>query len=244
MNYRLIIGILLTASITTFGTLKQTIQFSYYGNFKATLYTPNTGLPYYPVIVFLYDDFYESVGEKTAKNKGYDIDEFANIFAEWGYMTLVPMGSIQNTLKIHGALTYLQKLPRADKHDTHVIASSTQAITVLAAHTTKLRIQSLTLITPRDCDDTSFTTTTALKRCLPNISERVLILGTERESTWATKSQLHIKSLLESANIPTTYKTYLYKKPWFWNPRNPFMNDIQTFIEQRSHASTNTYQSV
>lgn len=239
MNYRLIINLLipLLLSIPSFGMTKQEVRYTYGGNFKANLYIPDISQPHYPVIIFGYDDFYENIGEKKAKEKGYDIDAFAKEFTDWGYITLIPIGQLQNPNAITGACHFLQNHPKIDKQNMHIIAANTHAVSALAAHSIPLPIKSLVVITPRDIDDTRFTSIPQIKRFLPNFKEKILVLGSNKESVWATQSQLRLITVLQSAHLDVTHKTYLYKKPWFWNPKNVFMQDIKSFIENKPLTS-------
>jgi len=171
------------------------------------------------------------VGEKVARENGYDIYSFAETFASWGYITFMPLQT--SALGIQGAMNYLQRLPGVDKNHIHIVAATTQAISAVLAHKTiQLPAKSLILITPRDMDDTRFSSSAQLQMLMPNLKEKILILGTERESVWATQSVLRLVDLLKKNKKDVTLKTYLYRKPWFWNPKNPFMNDIHNFINE------------
>jgi dienelactone hydrolase len=214
------------------------VLYSYGGNFKALMVMPDTMKAKYPVILFCYDDFYDNVGEKLARERGYDLLAFADVFASWGYMTLIPLHTSQSPLAIRGAFKYLQQLHTVDKSEIHIVAASTQAISAILAHKPEMPAASLTLITPRDIDDTQITSTALLTMMLLGVNEKILILGTEKDTVWATQSQHRLLQLLQKNQKNVTLKTYLFRKPWFWNPKNPFIDDIHNFIDE----STNTHK--
>ena len=64
-----------------------------------------------------------TLGHQLSHSSGYNLHSFAEAFASWGYIVVIPIENIEKTA-IKGVFEYLKDVPKADLSRIHMIGVS------------------------------------------------------------------------------------------------------------------------
>jgi dienelactone hydrolase len=219
-----------------------TIHYAYAGNYKAILNTPALHGKH-PAIIYSYDEFLDWVGGSLSLKVGYDPNTFAEAFTEWGYVTMIPISTSREINALRGAINYLKNHPKVDASRIYLIGMSESTWLSLLVTETYTDISRIVLISPKDINDKGYASKVNFTRNIEKLNAEILILGSQNDHSQYTQTQENMLKLLLKHDKQAKLKTYPYKKRWFWNAENAYMDDIKIFLRSE-HASKNTYEPI
>ncbi|NBV41366.1 hypothetical protein EBR96_01155, partial [bacterium] len=144
---------MLIAVSPIFGTpIVRDIRYSHNGNFLGKLLIPENKSGPAPVIIYVYDEFVDRVGESFAAKRRYDINRHMMEYGKWNAIVIIPMERYRKLNAIQGAIEYARSLPGADPNRIHLVGVSEGGILCLRA-AERGKVRTVTVITSSEIAD-------------------------------------------------------------------------------------------
>ena len=208
------------------------VRYSYFGNFSALELVPEEAQNA-PVVIYLYDEFYDRFGRGRSTQQGYDPFSFLRTFEEWGFISIMPNKPARKLNGIKAAIRYAQKHPQADPGSIFIVGCSEASFLSLFTGPLLNQTHGLILINPKSIHDTGYLSFPGFRRVVSQIKVPVLHLV----STEIKKVDIHtgrtIYKGLKDFGISVDYQEYPVNHRWFWTPKKTFMGRIKTFIDEK-----------
>lgn len=218
----------LLLSLSTFSMTKE-FDYTHLGNFNGLIHIPD--LPgKLPVIIYAYDEFYDWAGHQLSQSTGYNLHSFAEAFANWGYIVVIPIERYRKVTAIKGVFEYLKDVPKADLSRIHMIGVSEGALLNLVVYQEIRTVQSLTLIAPVTINDKGYLSLNRFKYFFHSEDIPVLFLEA-KDLGWRINAQRDVLNELNQHFNDITYYSFDIKKRYFWEPSFSFMSIVREFLD-------------
>ena len=225
----------------------QVVNYSYFGNYKALVNIP-AGKTNLPVIIYNYDEYYDWAGPELAKRKGYDLYAFAQEFASWGFICIIPLERYRKMGALQGAIQYAHNMPEANADLIHVVGISEGAFLSLLSVKDTPRVRTLTLLAPSSINYTGYFSFPTVLYHMKDFNVPVLFIIGANEKEWRLRLTRVLMRILDEKKKPVRFLEYDCDKRWFWNPKNQYMQEIYSFVtlghsleRLKNNARTYTY---
>ena len=207
----------------------QPIQYSYLGNFQATLSLPLSPPPY-RAIIYSYDEFYEIAGVDKAIQQGYHLDNMIRTYQSLGYAVLVPQNRHHSHKSIQGAIQFLKNRKDINNNQIYLVGISEGAILTLLAAIHEPSVRAIVLIAPKNIHDTGTFSLPGIERIIEDFHTPTLLLVGNESTNNDVMSARNLRKLLTLNHRPHTYKEYYVNKRWFWNHRKKHIKEVYDFL--------------
>jgi hypothetical protein len=208
------------------------IHYSRSGNFKALMNKPKDNRKR-PVIIYVYDEYFDWIGIPAISKRGYDLRNFLDLFEEWGFIGIIPLERYRRVNAVKGAIAYARSLPNVKKNEIHVVGVSEGGFIALLAVDDQSKARSLTLVLPRPVHYSGHYSFPGLVRKMDEINTRLLFIFGEEDKKWRVRLQKNLYEVLVRSRKKVSIRSYPRDRKAFWNPHSFYMDDIHKFMTGR-----------
>ena len=231
LTITLLLGIFLIPSQILSATI-QTVRYGSSQNFKGLFIQPD-GPKRFPIILYNYDQTFDWLGEKGAKNSGYDLRELMQIFCDHGYAVFVPIERFRKISAIKDSIDFLERQNQIDLQDLHMVGLSEGAfLSLLVQGDLKVPVRSVTAISPIPFNDTGHFSLSELKNHVSDIQCPVLVLYGKLERKKTLRQVKAILKVLQDSPAEITFQEFPTNKEGFWKGDSEFMTVIYDFMAE------------
>ena len=205
------------------------LNYSYFGNFVAEVNVPD--LPgKLPVVIYNYDHLLDWMGHDKAKEKGYNVNEFVDVFEDWGMICIIPKERYRKVHAIKGVLNILSKIEKADLDNVHMVSHTEAGLMSVMALESFENIKTLTILAPENINQTGYLSIPSLKRIVKNINYPILYIVPTDEKNWKVHFYDLFELVLREYDTDLQVIKYEVDRRWFLSPYENYMEYIYNFM--------------